>query len=86
MNIPTDRINDVFSPQPRAIAELTLALEKTIQELAISAPQTISIFFDGAEVYRQQTQDDRVFWWNTDDNSTPFTADQITLFTSPKES
>ena len=79
MSTPTDPINHGISPHPQSVAELTLALEKVIEEFAIASPQTISIFFDGTEVYRQQTQDRSVFWWGESDHSAPHPRHQIHL-------
>lgn len=63
MNLPINHSNNVVSSQLKAITELSLALEKIIQETTTMQPQTISIFFDGTEVYRQYTADGSVFWW-----------------------
>jgi hypothetical protein len=82
MNLPVNPANNDIQPQPEALAELTIALEKIIQELAIAPPETISVFFDGTEVYRQQTEDGSVFWWETNDNSTQSSINQIALFSS----
>lgn len=82
MNLPMNHSNNVVSSQPKAIADLSLALEKIIQETTTMQPQTISIFFDGTEVYRQYTADGSLFWWETEENSAQSNIDQIALFTS----
>ncbi|MBD2060600.1 hypothetical protein H6F88_32160 [Oculatella sp. FACHB-28] len=71
MNTSTKLIINTANKQHKSIQELTNALERVIQELAIASPQTISLFFDGTEVYRHQTQDDNVFWWGTNSHTTP---------------
>jgi hypothetical protein len=53
-------------PRSQAVSELTEALERVLRELEVEAPQTISVFFDGTEVYRQQAAEDSVFWWGED--------------------
>ncbi len=68
--------------QPKVVSELTETLENIIREMAISSPQTISIFFDGTEVYRQQTEDGTVVWWGMDDTATQSTVDQVPLISS----
>jgi hypothetical protein len=50
----------------QAVSELTEALERILRELEMEAPQTISVFFDGTEVYRQQAAEGSVFWWGPD--------------------
>ncbi|MDX2232279.1 MAG: hypothetical protein NW220_21770 [Leptolyngbyaceae cyanobacterium bins.349] len=49
-----------------SIESLTRTLQEIIQELEIDTPQTISISFDGTEVYQYHTHEAKVYWWGTD--------------------
>lgn len=51
---------------PDSIESLTITLQEIIQELGIDTPQTISISFDGTEVYQYHTHEAKVYWWGTD--------------------
>ena len=51
---------------PDSIESLTRTLQEIIQELEIDTPQTISISFDGTEVYQYHTHEAKVYWWGTD--------------------
>lgn len=82
MNIPTNPITNDTKSQSQGVAELTEVLEKVIQELAIPVPRTISVFFDGTEVYRQQTEDGSVFWWGAEINAASSTVSSISLVPS----
>ena len=70
----------VFRSQ--AVSELTEALERILRELEIESPQTISVFFDGTEVYRQQAADGSMFWWGTDYNAAKSTAHPVSFVSS----
>lgn len=51
---------------PDSIESLTRTLQEIIQELGIDSPQTISVSFDGAEVYQYHIDKAKVYWWGTD--------------------
>lgn len=65
---PTQTVADP-GLQLETIAHLTEALERMIQNLTFPVPRSISIFFDGTEVYLYRSSDGRVLWWGAPDGS-----------------
>lgn len=63
MNSYRHQETNVRDERSEAIANLTQALEEVIQRCVPEAPENISIFFSGTEVYRYQATQKTAQWW-----------------------
>lgn len=85
MDTPIDPVNHDLHPQAQALIELSLALQEIIQAFAVAHPGTISVFFDGTEVYRQYLADGSVCWWGSDNQLAHASQNSISLVSSHPE-
>jgi hypothetical protein len=53
-----------------ATKSLTRILIELIEKSEIDHPNTISISFDGTEVYQYHSDEARTYWWGTDSTQT----------------